>query len=80
MVEYNSPRDLGYKASDSYASLNLPANNYGLQSVTISLPIYNSNNEDKTKKRSKCPRGAKLGEIGSCCGWDCTRACALSDN
>ena len=38
---------------------------------------YNTNSNYSTqKKRSKCPRGAALGEIGSCCGLQCTRACA----
>ena len=33
----------------------------------------------ETKRKSKCPRGAEFGSIGSCCGWECTRACALED-
>ena len=37
---------------------------------------YNSINYSSQKKRSRCPLGAALGEIGSCCGLKCTRACA----
>ena len=36
------------------------------------LPVYNN-----VVKRSKCPRGATLGKIGSACGTQCTRACAI---
>ena len=75
---YNIPRDSGYKASDTYSPLNLPSNNYGTQSSTISLPIYQASNDQRVQsRRSKCPKGAKLGDIGSCCGFGCTRACAI---
>ena len=30
-------------------------------------------------KKSKCPKGAQLGAIGSCCGLQCIRACAIQD-
>ncbi len=41
---------------------------------------YNTNsNYSNNKRRSKCPRGAALGEIGSCCGLQCTRACAAEN-
>ena len=79
MEGYNSPKDQGYKTSDSYASINLPSNKYGAQSSAISLPVYHETNEQpKTNRKSKCPRGAILNEIGSCCGFNCTRACAIS--
>ena len=41
---------------------------------------YNTNsNYSNNKRRSKCPRGAALGEIGTCCGLQCTRACAAEN-
>lgn len=40
-----------------------------------SLNVYSS--QTKTKKKSRCPKGATYGEVGSCCGFECTKACAL---
>ena len=46
---------------------------------TSSSNTYNNTNYSNQKRRSKCPRGAALGEIGSCCGLQCTRACAAEN-
>ncbi|HIH26143.1 hypothetical protein J4476_01965 [Candidatus Woesearchaeota archaeon] len=47
---------------------------------TSSSNTYNINSSySNQKRRSKCPRGATLGEIGSCCGLQCTRACAAEN-
>ena len=45
-----------------------------------SLPIYGQNIKPKRTERSRCPKGAALGEIGSCCGDMCTRDCARSSD
>lgn len=39
----------------------------------------NSKNIYNNKKKSKCPNGAALGEIGSACGMNCNRACLLEN-
>ena len=55
-------------------------NNYVSNSYGISLPIYGQNPQPQLRMRSRCPRGAALGEIGSCCGDRCTRDCARSSD
>jgi len=45
-----------------------------------SLPYYNKTDNTTIKIKSKCPRGATVGKIGSCCGINCTRACAIPEN
>ncbi|MBI2148887.1 hypothetical protein HYU23_04355 [Candidatus Woesearchaeota archaeon] len=79
MEEYNAPKDEGYKVSNSYNSVNQPqSNSYeSSQAVTVSLPIYQETQQQSSSRRSKCPRGAILNKIGSCCGDQCTRACAI---
>mgnify|MGYP001572237808 CR=1 FL=1 len=51
---------------------------YNLQkgnSYNQGYAVTDSESYNKSR-RSKCPRGALLGSIGSCCGLDCTRKCA----
>ena len=61
----------------SYAQQqNYVSTNYG----NNSLPIYGQNTQPQLRMRSRCPRGAALGEIGSCCGDRCTRDCARSSD
>lgn len=79
MKGYNAPKDEGYAASVSYAPVN--TNNevsYGSSSQSIMHPIYNSPTENKPK-RSKCPRGAMLNEMGVKCGVECRRDCLKLD-
>jgi len=81
MESYNVKKNNEYKTSNSYAPLNISNNTYGSdQNTNISLTIYSSNDaQPKINRKSKCPRGAILGEIGTCCGLNCTRACAIAD-
>lgn len=71
--------DEGYQVSNSYVPINqtsVISSGYG---GNQSLPIYQTKQEQpRTNRKSKCPRGAALGSIGSCCGMQCTRACAVS--
>ncbi len=76
---YNVQKDEGYKVSNNYGPIkqtSVTTSGYGGEQVHGSLPIYNFK-EERPKGKSRCPRGANLGEIGSCCGLQCTRACAL---
>ncbi|GEM_PF-4412510 len=79
MESYNAPQDSGYQVQIEYGIKKKEENNsYGRQQKSLSLPMYPQNNQQPLQdQRSKCPKGAKLGAIGSCCGWECTRACAL---
>ena len=36
---------------------------------------YNTNSTYTNKRKSKCSRGALLGEVGSACGMNCNRKC-----
>ncbi len=78
MTSYNAPKDEGYSVNNSYAPIKQNTQgSYGSSQTSIILPIYqNDQQTPKTARRSRCPRGANLGEIGSCCGMQCTRACA----
>ncbi len=81
MENYNAPKDEGYQVANSYAASTQVNTNpsYG-GSQSTSLPLYQTRQEQpKLNRKSKCPRGATLGSIGSCCGMQCTRACAISD-
>lgn len=76
MTGYNAPQDQGYKIVNNYSSKPVQSNSYGRsQSVTVSLPIYQQK-QSTGPRRSRCPKGAILGEIGSCCGDKCNRDCA----
>lgn len=78
MESYNVPKDEGYKVSNSYAPVKVNNSDYGGEQ---GLPIYQTKQEQpRTNGKSKCPRGAPLGSIGSCCGMACTRACAVSSD
>jgi len=68
MQNYNTPKDKGYQSGNSYSNS---------QGYSVILPIYTSS--QNTKRKSKCPKGANLNEIGSCCGDRCTRACLIED-
>jgi len=76
---YSVTKDEGYSVSNSYSSIKQTnSNSYsGDQTVAISLPIYQPEKQTIQKRKSKCPRGSVLGEIGSCCGMQCTRTCAM---
>ena len=77
---YNVPKDEGYQVSNSYGTTTqttTTSSGYGGEQSTSSLPIYQDKQQPIQNKKSRCPRGAQLGQIGSCCGWECTRACAL---
>ena len=77
---YNVPKDEGYKVVNSYVLVKQNTNSgYGNSKQTISLPIYQEerNEQPTTNRRSRCPRGAILNRVGSCCGDKCTRACAI---
>ncbi len=78
MIGYNAPKDEGYQVSNSYGPIKqTQSNSYGnSQTVQVSLPIYNGT-QQTSSRRSRCPRGAVLGKIGSCCGDQCNRACAI---
>lgn len=79
MENYNAPKDEGYKVSNSYRPVKVNNSSYGREQ-TASLPIYETKQEQpRVNRKSKCPRGAPLDSIGSCCGMACTRACAVSD-
>ena len=85
MESYNAPKDSGYKPKSDYGSpknTSAPSSGYGGSQQQTSLPIYTpkSQSQQVTKRRSRCPMGAALGEIGSCCGLNCTRACASLGN
>ncbi len=55
--------------------------NYGSTSYgNSSLFIYGQNPQPQLRMRSRCPKEAALGEIGSCCGDMCTRDCARSSD
>ena len=80
MKGYNAPKDEGYNVKDNYGNNNqssvMQSSNYQTQGSVI--PMYKVKEEQpQQKKKSRCPRGALYGEIGSCCGMQCTRACAL---
>ena len=84
MEGYNVPQDSGYQVSNSYANIKSKApileSNYN-RNQQSSLPIYTVKQDTpRLNRRSRCPRGAVLGEIGSCCGLNCTRACAIESN
>lgn len=77
---YNVPKDEGYQVSTSYATKKTSVVNSGYggeQGSISSLPIYQPTQQQTSGGKSRCPRGAQLGSIGSCCGWECTRACAI---
>lgn len=79
---YNAPKDEGYQVSNNYGPVkqtSVVSSGYGgEQSTTNSLPIYQVKQEQtQLNRKSRCPKGAILGQIGSCCGMQCTRACAL---
>ena len=77
---YNVQKEEGYQVANTYGPIKKTrvASSYGgEQNVTTSLPMYRTNQEVQTNRRSRCPKGAILGQIGSCCGMQCTRACAL---
>lgn len=78
MGGYNAPKDLGYNVQNDYELINQNSQSSynNLPQITSSLPIYNTQ-QKKLSRKSKCPRGALLGAIGSCCGFKCTRACAM---
>lgn len=82
MEGYNVPKDEGYKVENNYGPVkqtNVVSSGYsGSQSSSVILPIYKTQEQPNPNGRSKCPRGARLGEIGSCCGMACTRACAIA--
>lgn len=82
MEGYNPPKDQGYKVANSYGPIKQGSpNSYAVSTpINLMLPIYQPNEQQKTSKKSRCPRGAKLGETGSCCGWECTRACDIEGN
>jgi len=79
MEGYNAPKDEGYSVKSSYGSnKQAQSNSYGnSQTSTVALPIYEETQQQVKHRRSRCPRGALLGQIGSCCGDRCTRACAI---
>ncbi len=82
MTGYNAPQDQGYQILNSYTTTEskVPSleNNYNSNQQQSTLPIYTVKQDTpKMSKRSRCPRGANLNEIGSCCGLNCTRACAI---
>jgi len=75
---YNPPKDEGYKTRTAYTSVpQLFLNNTGYMGVIF--PYSQKQENHRPKVKSKCPRGAILGNIGSCCGNACTRACAIPD-
>ncbi len=79
---YNTSKDEGYQVANSYGpakQTSVVTSGYsGSQSNNSSLPIYQNNQDQpRTKRKSRCPNGANLGQIGSCCGMACTRACAV---
>ena len=80
MDKYNFDEGENYNVKSDYSNSNASVLNQGsyVQSTQI-LPIYRTQTQQQnsTPKKSKCPRGAKLGEIGSCCGFECSRACAF---
>ncbi len=80
MESYNVDTDEVYNVPNSYKSKGLiitpEVSSYGTNSV--SLPIYRGAIEQPVlNKKSRCPKGAVLGSIGTCCGMNCTRACAI---
>lgn len=80
---YNVPKDEGYQISNSYGptkQTSVVTSGYGGEAPTSSLPIYQTQEQPIRKRKSRCPRGAVLGEIGSCCGWECTRGCAVPND
>ena len=79
MKSYNATQDEGYKISNNYSSTKQTQVLVyeGSQAVQISLPIYQEKQQQSSTRKSKCPRGAILNKIGSCCGDQCTRACAI---
>lgn len=80
MEGYNIPKDEGYSVPNNYGSTNQNAVSFvygGEQAATVSLPVYKPTQQQSIQTRSRCPRGAILGQIGSCCGMNCTRACAM---
>jgi len=77
MNKYKIEDNESYNAQVNYGSNNTTSS-YGGQNQNITLPIYSENN-NKSIRKSKCPRGAPLGSIGTCCGLDCTRGCAIED-
>lgn len=81
MEIYNVPKDEGYSVSNNYEPIKQDGANYGgSQAVSVNLPIYQTQQEQpRANRKSRCPRGAALGSIGSCCGMQCTRACAVAD-
>ena len=79
MESYNVPQDEGYNVKNNYGTVQQhQSNTYGgSQSVTVSLPVYQEIQQQISSRRSRCPRGAVLNRIGSCCGDQCSRACAI---
>jgi len=80
MESYNAPKDEGYQVKNNYSNSDSPVPIMQSSSYSINqsgLKIYKEKNEQQKKKISRCPKGALLGEIGMCCGMQCTRACAL---
>ncbi len=78
MADYSPPKDGGYKVKPVYSPISqasLKVIDYG--SVNFGYEIIQEIHKPKLK--SKCPRGAIMGDIGSCCGNGCTRACAIPD-
>lgn len=74
---YNVPKDQGYSVGVDYTSATQNNSTYGGEQ-SLTLQVYSSKEEKQfSNKKSKCPRGAILGQIGSCCGNACTRACAV---
>ncbi len=85
MERYNASIDEGYKNKDNYKRLKGPMLEPGNSYVVAHnnpIPNYKISQEDMNSapKRSKCPMGAALGAIGTCCGMKCTRACAIEVN
>ena len=82
MVGYNVDTGEEYVIRSSYKSkdpLMTPENNSygGSNPSNVVLQIYSSSEQPVMNQKSRCPRGALLGSIGTCCGMNCTRACAL---
>jgi len=78
-MDYNADQGEKYTMKSDYGSKPVGnSNSYGTQNQN-SLPMYQTSSSENPmpKRKSKCPRGAILGEIGTCCGMNCTRACAL---
>jgi len=78
MDEYNTQQGENYNAKVDYTVKHQDNTmTYAVNSTSISTgSMYQSKQETSTTIPSKCPRGATLGAIGTCCGLQCTRKCA----